>query len=219
MALTLVSVPIGNREDITLRALKSLKLAELYIGEERKPMFRLLKELGVATPKNYELLNEHTEPKEITALAKKCQEFETVLITDCGTPGFSDPGAELVRECRKKNIPVTSNPGACSLAVFMSLSGVKLTQFNFSGFLPRETKERENKLRELGRLKQPTIIMDTPYRLKKTLQQCKQLLAHKNFVLGMDLTKPNEEILTGSISEILKKYQGDKREFLLLIKD
>ncbi len=217
MALTLVSVPIGNIGDITLRALESLKGADLFIGEERKPMFRLLKELGVPTPKNYELLNEHSEKEDIQSLAQACREQKAVLLTDCGTPGFSDPGAELVAECRKIGVAVTANPGVSSLTTFLSLCGVRLTQFDFYGFLPRETEERERALKKLSQLKMPTIVMDTPYRLRKTLQQCQQVLPNKKFVVGMDLTKPNEEVLTGSIDDILKKYDGEKREFLILI--
>lgn len=217
MALTLVSVPIGNIEDITLRALKSLKEAELYIGEERKPMFRLLKELGVDTPKNYELLNEHSQHEDIKHLASLCKNQKAVLVTDCGTPGFSDPGAELVAQCRKLDIEVTANPGASSLTTFLSLTGVRLTKFDFEGFLPRESDLREKRLKELAKTKNPTIIMDTPYRLKKTLEQCAQFLKHKKFVLGMDLTKPNEQVLIGNIDSIRKQYNGDKREFLILI--
>lgn len=217
MSLTLIAVPIGNLGDITLRALESLREADLFIGEERKPMFRLLKELGISTPQNFELLNEHSEPEEIRSLANLCKNQKAVLMTDCGTPGFSDPGAELVRECRFLNIPVTSNPGASSLTTFLSLCGLKLTQFNYHGFLKRETEEREKEIKNFSQIKVPTIIMDTPYRLKKTLQECAQYLPSKKFVLGMDLTKNNEEVLSGDIHDIIKKYDGGKREFLLLI--
>lgn len=217
MGLTLVSVPIGNLGDITLRALETLKKADLYIGEERKPMFRLLKELGVATPKNYELLNEHSEADDVAHLAELCRDQEVALVTDCGTPGFSDPGADLVRACRQKGIPVTANPGASSLTTFLSLTGLKLTEFDFDGFLPRESTERVQYLKNLGKRKKPVIIMDTPYRLKKTLEQCKETLGHKRFVLGMDLTKSNELVVSGSIEQIIKKYDGTKKEFLLLI--
>lgn len=217
MALTVVAVPIGNMGDITLRALQSLKEAQLYIGEERKPMFRLLKELGVTTPEHYELLNEHSTPADIKALALKCGEHNAVLISDCGTPGFSDPGAELVNECRKQGVAVTSNPGASSLTTFLSLCGVRLTEFDFAGFLPRETSERLDYLKGLTSIRKPTIVMDTPYRLKKTLEECREVLPNRRFVLAMDLTKESEKVLVGSIGEVLKKYDGQKREFLLLI--
>ena len=217
MALILVSVPIGNLGDITLRALESLKSADLYIGEERKPMFRLLKELGVDTPKNFELLNEHSSSTDIEALAELCRNHNAILMTDCGTPGFSDPGAELVKACRNLNIPVTANPGASSLTTFLSLTGVKLTEFDFHGFLPRESTERIQYLKKLNNQKKPIIVMDTPYRLKKTLEQCLEILPNKKYVLGMDLTKEKELVLSGNIKSIIKNYDGTKREFLLLI--
>ncbi len=217
MALTLISVPIGNLGDITLRALESLKSADLYIGEERKPMFRLLKELGVATPKNFELLNEHSEKEDIKRLAQLCKNQNVVLLTDCGTPGFSDPGAELVSECYKQEILVTANPGASALTTFLSLSGVRLEKFNYYGFLPREKNERQKAIQSLCKVKTPTIIMDTAYRLKKTLTQFDQVNSNSEFVLGMDLTKPSEKVLSGKMSQILRDYDGEKREFLLLI--
>ena len=217
MSLTLVAVPIGNLGDITLRALESLKSADLYIGEERKPMFKLLKELGVATPQNYELLNEHSESKDVSELASLCRDQKAVLLTDCGTPGFSDPGAELVAECRKQKIPVTSNPGASSLTTLLSLSGVRLTHFDYLGFLPRETDERTQFLKNLGKRKVPAIIMDTPYRLKKTLSECSEHISNKKMVLGIDLTKDNEVVYSGKVSEVSKRCKENKREFIALI--
>lgn len=218
MSLTLVAVPIGNLGDITLRALETLKTCDLIIGEERKPMFKLLKSLGLPTPENFELLNEHSEKDDILRIAKICSQKKVALITDCGTPGFSDPGAELVKACRKLNTPVTSNPGASSLTTFISLTGVKLKQFHFEGFLPRESSDREKRLKQLSQFKLPIILMDTPYRLKKTLGECSEHFKQKYCVLGMDLTKENEEILSGSFTDVIKKYDGTKREFLMLIK-
>ncbi len=212
-----MSVPIGNIGDITLRALESLKQADLYIGEERKPMFRLLKELGIETPKNYELLNEHSKGAEIAQLAKLCENQNAVLVTDCGTPGFSDPGAELVKHCRRLGVTVTSNPGVSSLTCFLSLSGVRLTQFDFLGFPPRDSSERNQFFKNIQKIKKPVLIMDTPYRLQRTLQDCKQWLPNKDMVLGLDLTKPDETFFTGSAKEISEQCQDNKREFMLLL--
>ena len=217
MALTLIAVPIGNMGDITLRALNSLKEADLYIGEERKPMFRLLKELGVETPENFELLNEHSTPEEIQNLARLCQNQNGVLLTDCGTPGFSDPGAELVAACRGLNIPVTSNPGPSSLTTFLSLAGVRLTSFDFAGFPPREAEQRQLFFTKLSAAKKPTVIMDTPYRLQKCLQELAQSAPNKCLVLGIDLTKPTEEFFSGTTLDVSKKCKDNKREFLALI--
>ncbi len=217
MSLTLVAVPIGNLGDITLRALTTLKEAELYIGEERKPMFRLLKELGIETPKNYELLNEHSETSDLQRLSRLCNDQKAVLLTDCGTPGFSDPGAELVALCRSENIKVTSNPGASSLTTFLSLCGVRLTCFDFLGFPPRESSQRTQFFKDLAINKKPQILMDTPYRLQRTVQECGQFVANKKMVLGIDLTKDNEVFYTGTCDQVAKTCQENKREFMCLL--
>ena len=217
MSLVLVSVPIGNMGDITLRALESLKGAELYIGEERKPMFRLLKELGVATPKNYQLLNEHSTANEIKKLAQRCKEQKAVLLTDCGTPGFSDPGAELVAQCRELGVPVTANPGASALTTFLSLCGQRLTEFDFLGFPPREAEMRTQFFKRLAKTKKPSILMDTPYRLQKVLTECAELLPERTLVLGLDLTKGNEAFYSGTAKSMPDQCKDNKREFMLLI--
>ena len=217
MSLTLIAVPIGNLGDITLRALNSLKEADLYIGEERKPMFRLLKELGITTPEKFELLNEHSSPDEIKDLAKLCKDQRAVLLTDCGTPGFSDPGAELVSACRDLGIPVTSNPGPSSLTTFMSLCGVRLEKFDFLGFPPRDSEQRQQFFKQLAQSKHAVIIMDTPYRLQKCLGELSQNAPNKKLVLGLDLTKENEQFFTGTTLEVSKKCQDNKREFMALI--
>lgn len=217
MSLTLVAVPIGHIDDITLRALKTLQQADLIIGEERKPLFRLFKQLQIGRPKDFRLLNEHSSKEDLQELYQICANLNVALVTDCGTPGFSDPGAELVALCRKKKIQVTSNPGACSLTTFLSLCGVRLENFDFRGFLPREADKREFAIKALGQISQPIIIMDTPYRLHKTLQQLATWLSNKKITLAMDLTKESEWVLTGSPQDVLKKFDGSKREFLILI--
>jgi len=217
MSLTLVAVPIGNTDDITIRALKTLQEADLVVGEERKPLFRLFKQLQIDRPKDFRLLNEHSSKEDIRELCQLCATQNVALVTDCGTPGFSDPGAELVALCRKKTISITSNPGASSLTTFLSLCGVRLESFDFRGFLPREAEKRELAIKALNRASQPTIIMDTPYRLHKTLQQLAALLTDKKVTLAMDLTKESEWVLTGTPPEVLKMFDGSKREFLILI--
>lgn len=217
MSLTLVAVPIGNLGDITLRALESFRNADLFIGEERKPMFRLLKELGIPTPEKFELLNEHSDSKEIKRIAELCRDQNAVLLTDCGTPGFSDPGAELVSECRKLGVSVTSNPGPSSLTCFLSLCGQRITEFDFLGFPPRDSADRSSYFKKISQLKKPAILMDTPYRLQRTLQDCAQWLPDKTMVLGMDLTRENETFYTGSSLQVSKQCQDNKREFMILL--
>jgi len=217
MPLTLVSVPIGNPKDITLRALETLKAADVIVGEERKPLFRLLKTLGLDKPERYELLNEHSAPEDVVALAEICSQTHVALVTDCGTPGFCDPGAHLVKQCRKRSIPVTTNPGACSLSTFLSVTGQRLDQFYFQGFLPRETSERIKRLKVLDQNHRPFVVMDTPYRLEKTIQQILEVCGKRSLTLGTNLTQEDEKVFVGTAEKVLKDIRGQKREFLLLV--
>ncbi len=134
MGLVLVATPIGNDQDISLRALEFLKQADTIILEEFKESTRFLRAQGISG-KTYEQLNEHSTPEDILRLTQLCAEKEVALITDCGTPGFCDPGADLVRECRKKNISVKTMPGPSSLMAMLSLSSQRLDQFVFRGFM------------------------------------------------------------------------------------
>jgi 16S rRNA (cytidine1402-2'-O)-methyltransferase len=216
MPLFLVATPIGNKQDITLRAIEVLKSCDLVIGEEKKELDLLLRRHEIVG-KPYELLNEHTKGLEIQELAKHCQSKNVALVTDCGTPGFCDPGADLVKVCRIRGIPVTSIPGPSSLMTFMSLTGRRLDNFHFDGFLPRETDERRTRLKRLLTFKTPVIIMDTPYRLKKLLGEIQELEAGKKLILGTNLTFEDEQVLEGTATDVLAKLTTEKAEFLILL--
>lgn len=217
MSLTLVAVPIGNIEDITLRALKILKSAELIIAEEHKPLFQLFKSLDLPRPEKHELLNEHSQKHDIDFLLKECEHKKVVLITDCGTPGFCDPGAELVMACRKKKIPVTSIPGASSLMMILSLSGIDLKEFYFRGFIPAKKELREKELLEIKKSKIPVVLMDTPYRFQTTLEDLKRVMPDKLCTLGMDLTADSEKVIQVPCRELKAKSLPDKSEFILIV--
>ncbi|MCB0351594.1 MAG: methyltransferase, partial [Bdellovibrionales bacterium] len=139
--LFIVATPIGNYSDITLRALELLKTCDILIGEEHRVASTMLKKLGLEQREIY-LLNEHSNKKDIDELVKLCAEKNVALISDCGTPGFSDPGAELIERCRKNNIQVSSAPGASSLMTLLSLSSQRINQFVFVGFLPANNEAR-----------------------------------------------------------------------------
>lgn len=216
MSLQSIAIPIGNPKDISLRALEALKDAELVIGEERKVCARFLKSLDLL-PKEIELLNEHSDQRDLDFLLKECKNKKVALISDCGTPGFCDPGADLIALCRKDSIEVLTLPGASSLMVFIGGVGLRLDQFFFRGFIPAKTELREKEWRKLKMSKIPTVVMDTPYRLTKMLQECKQHFPKNICHIGCDLTKENELFLSGQPDFLLKKLEGQKREFLLLI--
>ncbi len=216
MSLNVVATPIGPLEDITLRALQCLKEAELVIGEERKVTLQRLKHWGLL-PKPIRLLNEHTEPDEVVELAELCRSQNVALISDCGTPGFCDPGADLVRLCREKGIDVHPLPGASSLLSLLSVSGRRLDRFLFYGFLSNKSEIRAQQLKELKTHKAPVILMDTPYRLTKLLEELAQQFPQRTICLGLDLTQETEAVLEGKATEILAQVRGQKREFILIL--
>jgi len=194
MPLFVIATPIGNPKDFTLRALEILRTADLIIGEEPKALRQILKAAGVQA-KATDQLNEHSDSRDIEHLSEACRDQTVALVSDCGTPGFSDPGAELVAACARKKITTTSVPGPSSLMALLSVAGVRLDQFLFMGFLPAKKEERSQAWEKLQRQNQPTIIMETPYRTSTLI---KELKAHtQNCVLGWNLTQENEQILRG----------------------
>ncbi|MCB0394615.1 MAG: methyltransferase, partial [Bdellovibrionales bacterium] len=143
MPLFIVATPIGNPEDITLRAIKLIRECDLLIGEERKPTSQLLKALGVQKP--IELLNEHSDSQDVEFLLGECRSKNVVLVSDAGTPSFQDPGFLLVNSCRSENITVTSAPGASSLMSLLSMSSHDIREFYFAGFLPQDSEAQSKK--------------------------------------------------------------------------
>lgn len=216
MPLILVSTPIGNTQDITLRAIEVLKNCDLVVGEEKKELDLLLRRLEI-TGKPYELLNEHSSESDVRELFEKCRSQNVALVSDCGTPAFCDPGSDLVKLCRQQGVLVTSAPGPSSLMAFLSLSGQRLSQFHFEGFLPRESEERSARLEKIVKFKIPVILMDTPYRLKKLLGEIHDLNPQKSLILGCDLTSPDEAIFEGTSQSISTRLKNEKSEFLILL--
>lgn len=214
--LYIVATPIGDPQEISLRALQILKEADVVICESTKETSQLLK-FHQITGKKYEVLDEHSKPEDLKELLQLCRTSKVALVSDCGTPGFCDPGADLVKLCGQNNIPVKSVLGASSLMGLISLSGHRLDQFLFRGFLPAENQARETALMELRKNKQNIIIMDTPYRLQKTLNDVEKHFAERELVLALDLSSEKELLLRGKISQIRKSSLPEKAEFMLLI--
>lgn len=204
MSLVMVSTPIGNFQDITLRALETLKTCDVLICEELKPARILLKRLGIEEKELFQL-NEHSRQADLDELVGLCRVKKVALVSDCGTPGFYDPGADLVRTCYERNIQVDGNPGPSSLMALISLSGIKLTEFYFVGFLPAEKILRQKKLGQVSKLKLPLILMDTPYRLGSTLKDIAVFLPHARATLGIDLTGAKNQVVRGKLTDLANK--------------
>jgi 16S rRNA (cytidine1402-2'-O)-methyltransferase len=214
--LTLVPVPIGNPGDFTLRGIEVLKAAEIIIVEERKESSAWLRTQGI-TGKPFETLNEHSTPEDLKALADLCAEKNVALITDCGTPGFCDPGADLVRKCRERQIKVLALPGASSLMLLLSLSSERLEQFFFRGFLPANSEERELAWKKLAQVKEALVLMDTPYRMNKMIAELAQHFPSRKILMATGLTQESELIVEALGKDLPSKIPAGKAEFMVLV--
>lgn len=214
--LYLVATPIGHPDDITVRALRILKEADVVVCESTKETSKLLKHHEIKANK-YLTLNEHSTLDDLTEIVQLCETQNVVLVSDCGTPGFCDPGADLVRICHKKNIPYTSLLGPSSLMGLISLCGERLDHFEFRGFLPAENQSREKSWIELKKSSTPLILMDTPYRFQKLLSECVHHMPHWNCALVVNLSQESEKIYKGKIQEIKNWNIPEKAEFMILL--
>jgi 16S rRNA (cytidine1402-2'-O)-methyltransferase len=219
MSLFIVSTPIGNPADITLRAIEILKKVDFLICEEFKVARKLLKRLGIE--KELYSLNEHNEEKEAEQIINLLAAGkDAALFSDCGTPLFADPGTFLVQRCHQTGISVIPIPGASSLLSALAVAGVELKQFYYAGFLSRKSEERKKTIAQFKNYRCPVIIYDTPYRLQPLLDDLTHVLSGKrNISLLLALTQPDETILKGSLDKLQQKVKKNslKKEFVLIL--
>lgn len=205
----MVSTPIGNLEDITLRALRILKEVDLIAAEDTRRTGLLLKHFGIETP-----LTSYFEGNELKKgewLMSRLKEGERIaLVSDAGTPGISDPGYRLVRLAIENGIPVIPIPGPSAIITALSTSGLPTDAFLFKGFLPHKSKRRREILQEVKEVRETLIFYESPHRLLKTLNDIYEILGDRNIVLARELTKVFEEILRGRVSELIEKIRGRK---------
>ena len=217
--LYLVSTPIGNYDDITLRAIKVLQVVDFIICEEFKEARRLLSHLNIN--KEMVSLNEHNESEVVNDLILKFVNGKNAaLISDCGTPLFSDPGHLLVEVCISQKIDVIPVPGANSLLPALTGSGFDIEKFYYYGWLSPKKDIRRKQLLDLKRRKEVIVLLDTPYRLKTLLFDIVKILGKKTrIVLAFQLTMKNEKFFRGTAEEILKIVERDKMkgEFVLIV--
>ena len=216
MPLYVIATPIGEIGDLSPRAREILSRVNLVIGEEAKPARRLLSAAQLEQ-RPLELLNEHSDPSELQRLVDLCRHQEVALVADCGTPGFCDPGADLVAACRTHGISVRSVPGPSSLMAFISVLGRRLEQFVFWGFLPREPQARVQNLKSLAQERRPVFLIETPYRLGRLLEELHVHLPQHHLILGLELSTGSEQILEGHAEQLKALVAGKKAEFLLFI--
>ena len=214
--LTLIATPIGRTDEITARALELFKSAEVVICESTKETSKLLKNYNLKA-NQYEILDEHSTDEDVLKLLELCKTKNVVLVSDCGTPSFCDPGFQLVNACRKNQVQVQSALGASSLMGLLSLSSEKINQFHFRGFIPAENQAREKEWQNLKKTKIPFVLMDTPYRLKKIIDECILHLSDRKILVTLNLSQENEVVLEGSPNQIKKNIPFEKAEFMILV--
>ncbi|QSE98735.1 16S rRNA (cytidine(1402)-2'-O)-methyltransferase [Fulvivirga lutea] len=204
--LYLVPTPIGNLEDITLRALKVLKSVDVILAEDTRTSGKLLKHFDISQPlKSYHIFNEH---KAIEKLLTEFEEGKTMaLISDAGTPSISDPGFLLVRECLANNIKIECLPGATAFVPALVKSGLPSDKFVFEGFLPHK-KGRKTRIDKLKEEERTIILYESPHRLVKTLGQlADEFGADRQASVSRELTKIYEETMNGTLDELKKHYE------------
>lgn len=215
--LYLVATPIGNMEDISVRALKTLRRVELIAAEDTRRTVKLLNHYHIKTPLTS--YHEHNRKEKGAFLVRKMEEgADIALVSDAGTPGISDPGEELVRMAYDKGIGVTLIPGACALINGLVLSGFSTAAFTYAGFLPRMKKERTELLGRLKYNSETVVLYESPHRLCDTLQEIREIMGNRKVALARELTKMHEEVIRGDIEHILEIVGNNARgEYVIVI--
>ena len=214
--LYIVATPIGNLDDITIRAINILKNVDLIAAEDTRHTLKLLNHLEISKPLiSYHRHNEEIKTENLIEELKKGKSI--ALVSDAGTPGICDPGEEIVKKCIEENIKIIPIPGACAMINALVASGISTKNFTFLGFLPLNKKLRKEKLEKINLSKNTIIIYEAPHKLENTLNDLKEILKNRKIVLAREITKIHEEFIRGTIDEIIKKSENLKGEIVLII--
>lgn len=212
------ATPIGNMEDITLRALEALKNADLIAAEDTRHTLGLLNHFGIKTPMIS--CHQHNEAQRADIILERLREGQNVvLVSDAGTPAISDPGEVLVRRCREEGIEVTALPGACAFVTALSMSGMRSRRFIFEGFIPTGSKERRELLQRLVHEERTVIFYEAPHHLRQSLEFLRDGLGKRRIALGRELTKRYEEMLFMELTEAVEYYTVNepRGEYVLIL--
>ena len=214
--LYIVATPIGNLEDITLRALRVLKEVDLIAAEDTRQTLKLLNHYEINKPLiSYHRHNEETKSE---ILIEKIRNGENIaLVSDAGTPGICDPGEEVIKKAIEDNIEVIPIPGACAMINALIVFVISTNEFDFLVFLPLNKKFRRQKLKEIENSSKTIIFYEAPHKMKTTLGDLKEILKDRKIVLARELTKIHEEFIRKSIDELLSEIDTIKGEMILII--
>lgn len=215
--LFIVATPIGNLEDITLRAIKTLKEVDLILAEDTRVTGKLLKRFDIQTP--MKSFHHHSSPEKIAWIVGELKNnVQIALVTDAGTPGIADPAGHLVEAAQNAGLQVTPIPGSSAITTLLSVSGINTDRFMFVGFLPKK-KGRQTLFKRLENIDVPIVIFESPMRVIKTLKDIENYLGDREVIIGRELTKLYEEILRMKASEAIKHFDSKKPkgEFVIIV--
>ena len=216
--LYLCATPIGNLEDITLRVLRTLKEVDLIAAEDTRNSIKLLNHFEIKTPMTS--YHEYNKIEKAYTLIEKMQNgMNIALITDAGTPGISDPGEELVKQCYEAGIELTSLPGPAACITALTISGMATRRFAFEAFLPSDKKEKQRILEELKSETRTIILYEAPHRLVRTLEELLEALGDRRITICRELTKKYESVFKSTLGEILAYHRENppKGECVMII--
>jgi len=208
--LFLVATPIGNLEDVTRRALRTLSEVSAVAAEDTRRTRRLLAHYGIAA--QVVSLFEHNERQRIPRLIERLRAGESLaLVTDAGSPGIADPGYRLTRAAAEAGLRVESVPGPSALIAALQVSGLPTDRFTFAGFLPVKSGARRRMLEELAERRETVVVFEAPHRIEKALADLEQVWGHRPIALARELTKTFEQVLRGSAAEVRAALTAEQR--------
>lgn len=213
--LYVVATPIGNLEDITLRAMRVLKEVKLIAAEDTRHTLRLLNALGIKTPMTSYF--EHNKLTKLDYVLGQLEQGDVALVSDAGTPGIADPGSELIAEAIKRGFRVEAVPGPSSVIAALAVSGLPTAQFKFIAFLPRKVSERRAVIKELSRETATMVFLEAPHRFRVTVEALLEGLGDRKVAVCRELTKLHEEVFRGHLSEALAHFAEPRGEFALVV--
>ncbi|MEK9175446.1 MAG: 16S rRNA (cytidine(1402)-2'-O)-methyltransferase [Patescibacteria group bacterium] len=214
--LYVVATPIGNLQDITLRAIDTLKNVSVVLAEDTRMAHKLLSHLGIK--KQIIAFHEHSTLSQIAKIVKSISDCDSALITDAGTPSISDPGQRLVSALISRDVAIVPIPGPSALSAILSISDIDCSEFIFLGFPPHK-KGRKTLFGRIAESNVPVVLFESPHRIQKTLKELEATCGDHYINVGRELTKIYEEVFRGKLSEAQKHFVGEKQrgEFTIII--
>ncbi len=213
--LYVVATPIGNLEDITLRAMRILREVSLIAAEDTRHTLKLLNAFGIKTPLTS--YYEHNKLAKLDYVLAKLEQGDVALVSDAGTPGIADPGSELIATAIERGFRVEAIPGPSAVMAALAVSGLPTAEFRFIAFLPRKASERRGAIEGLSTGTATLVFLEAPHRLRATLEALIGGLSDRNVAVCRELTKLHEEVFRGTLSEALARFIEPRGEFVLVV--